>query len=905
PAIRSWTGGSGSFSANANTVLVNKIGSNAVSKVSGFFQEMLGLNLTISSTADGSNEIVFIKDTSLQNTVGKEGYTLTATTSKIEIKAATDTGLLYGGTTVVQSLTADGAFPCGSATDYPEYEVRSGMLDVGRAWIPLEHVEEITRYMAYFKLNEMHLHINDDGVNGYSGFRLESNIKGLASKDGYYTKDEYRAYQKKMLEYGVTVITEIDTPFHSSCYANAENPPPYLPNNYRCLDVSKPETVTFVKNLLAEYMTGDDPVFVNKIVHIGTDEYPREYAEQMITYTDTLIKYVNSLGYTPRFWGGLGTNGFGGPTNSGNAQMNFWDLNISGVNQTLACDYDIINTVNNTLYVVPTTNYNFPDYFDLEKLYTKWQVNYFNVDGSYQMDANDDRLLGACFALWNDLHTSYNGVTRFDIFDRMRGMTCLIAEKTWLGEKTKNITAANFIDRYNKLSLRAGDADPGRHSVPEEGLSVDFDGALPEYVNLNGGKVEDGVFVLDGNSYLSLTPDAVGFPNTIEFDIYLEEATTAPIFSGDVGGANVDISANIDGKGNFGFKTEFYTFTYDYKLPVGEKTHICLTSDLTTTNLIVNDGMCYTPNNARNPNGTKLTTLTAPLSQIGKGIKGYIDNIKVLPNTNTGSLASNNNVALGAKATASSLEVNDGRFTADLAVDGKDTDESRVSFGRDSDVQWLLLDLGQTYSISKFEISFREHVPSYEIQVSENGTTFTTVYTVSGGANGIAQTDEIILDKNVNARYIKYVQLKRWEHASWGKYSGGIKEFRAFGSDMAPFYAIIKRAEAFLGTIERSDSRYNEVLKYTNQLKAYLEQDTIFIGNAQFLYNSLEKAMNAVPYTNLVFGNSYTTSVAAHSSYPDDSGKDLTDGIIITHEDNQPTSPYNDKRWVGFNVSTT
>ncbi|MBQ4317222.1 MAG: beta-N-acetylhexosaminidase, partial [Clostridia bacterium] len=195
PAIREWTGGSGSFSANASTVLVNKNGSNAVSKVSGFFQEMLGLNLTTSSTADGSNEIVFIKDASLQNTVGKEGYTLTATTSKIEIKAATDTGLLYGGTTVVQSLTADGAFPCGSAVDYPEYEVRSGMLDVGRAWIPLEHVEEITRYMAYFKLNEIHMHINDDGVNGYSGFRLESDVKGLASKDGYYTKDEYRAYQ--------------------------------------------------------------------------------------------------------------------------------------------------------------------------------------------------------------------------------------------------------------------------------------------------------------------------------------------------------------------------------------------------------------------------------------------------------------------------------------------------------------------------------------------------------------------------------------------------------------------------------------------------------------------------------------------------------------------------------------
>lgn len=908
PAIRSWTGGSGSFAPNASTALVDLAQTGAVGKVQTYFRDMLGLELGITTSSVSSNAIIFELDTALASSIGNEGYTLEATTGKIVIKAPTDTGLLYGGITVVQSLSVDGAFPCGSAVDYPEYEIRSGMLDVGRAWMPLEHVEEITKYMAYFKMNEIHLHINDDGSNGYAGFRLESNVKGLSSKDGYYTKDEYRAYQKRMLEYGVTVITEIDTPAHSRCFSTVENPPAYLESNGRCLDISKEETVEFVKNLLAEYMTGDDPVFVSKIVHIGTDEYPREYADQMVTYTDTLIKYVNSLGYTPRFWGGLGPNGFSGPYDSGNAQMNFWDLNISGVSESLASDYDIINTVNNTLYVVPTTNYNFPDYFDLEKLYTKWQVNYFNVDGTYKMDADDDRLLGACFALWNDLHTTYHGVTRFDIFDRLRGMVCLIAEKTWLGDATKNITASNFIDRYNKLSLRAGDADPGRHSVPAEGLSVDFEGSVPEYVNLNGGNIENGAFVLDGSSYLSLTPDAIGFPNTLEFDIYLEEATTAPIFAGDVAGSSVEILADADGKGNFGFKTEVYTFTYDYQIPVGEKTHICLSSDLTTTNLIVNNSLCYTPNNALNPNGTKLSTLTAPLSQIGKGIKGYIDNISVRPEVvSFDSLLVNNNVALGAKATASSLEVDDGRFTADLAVDGDDSDASRVSFGRDTDVQWLLLDLGKEFSISKFEISFKEHVSSYEIQVSENGTDFTTVYKLEGGVEFVSQTDEIVLDKNVNARYVKYVQLKRFvnpNYPEWGYYSGGIKEFRAFAFDMSAFNELLERAEAFIAAGDKADARYNEVVKYTNELKAYLTQDKIFVGNAQLIANSLEKALNAPYLPNLVYGNAYTTSIAANASYPDESGKDLTNGIIITHEDNQATSPYNDPRWVGFNVGT-
>ena len=614
-----------------------------------------------------------------------------------------------------------------------------------------------------------------------------------------------------------------------------------MPNKYRCLDVSKPETITFVKNLLAEYMTGDDPVFVNKIVHIGTDEYPREYADQMRSYPDTLIKYVNSLGYTPRLWGGLGPNGFQGTTPvSEDAQINFWDINISGVKETLESDYDIINTVNNVLYVVPTTNYNFPDYFDLEKLYTMWQVNYFNLNGTQKMDADDERLLGACFALWNDLHTSYHGVTRFDIFDRVRGMVCLISEKTWLGEKTKKMSADDFVDRYEKLSLRSGDADPGRHSVPEEGLSVDFEDELPEYVNLNGGKVENGAFVLDGNSYLSLTPDAVGFPNTLEFDIYLEEARTAPIFAGDVAGSNVEIFANADGKGNFGFKTEVYTFTYDYQLPIGEKTRICLSSDLKDTVLIVNGKICYASKNALNLKGTKLTTLTAPLSQIGKGIKGYIDNIKVLPTSiDQYKLLANRNIAIGSEASVSGLEINDGTFSPDYAID--DNENTRVSFSRTEPTQWLLLDLGEVTSVSRFEIAFHERVPAYEIQVSENGTDFTTVYEVDDGVERVAQTDNIKLETPVNARYIKYVQLKQWLHPDWNVYfSGGIREFRAFSYDEAVYRSLIEKGVDFLSTADKSDPKRNQVRDAVNKLEAYLDQEVLYQGNLDEFYNTLK-----------------------------------------------------------------
>ena len=840
PAIRQWEGGNGNFVPNAKTALVNLSSSGSVEKVKVFFEEMLSLELAVTQTASGSNEIVFELDKSLEKQVGKEGYILEATAEKILITAPTETGLLYGGITVVQSVTADGFFPCGKAIDYPEYEIRSGMLDVGRAWIPLDYVEEITRYMAYFKMNEIHLHINDDGSNGYAGFRLESDVKGLSSKDGYYTKDEYRAYQKKMLEYGVSVVTEIDSPFHSRCYKFAENPPPYLPGNDRCLDISKPETLEFIKNLFAEYMTGDDPVFVGKVVHIGTDEYPREYAELMREYTDELIDYVNSLGYTPRFWGGLGKNGFQGETPiSENAQMNFWDVGISGMQETLDSDYDVINTVNNILYTVPTTNYNFPDYFDLERLYKKWQVNIFDLNNSKNaMPKDDERLLGASFALWNDLHTTYHGVTRFDIFDRLRGMVCLVAEKTWCGHDTYKISAKDFIQRYELLSVRAGDADPAGRKLAENGVNIDFESELPDYVTANGN-IENGEFILDGESYISFTEKRFGFPNTLEFDITLDEETKAPIFAG----SGCEIYADVDGKGNFGFKSEFYSFTFDYKLPIGEKTSIRLTSDLKTTYLTVNGKLSYATENALNPNGTKLTTLTVPLGEIGKGIKGRIDNIKLSPaNVDFKTFGGKQNLAFNAKTTVSGLEVNDGRFNADLAVDGDES--TRLSFAKDKDEQWLLLDLGDTFDVSVIEISFYERVSKYEIYTSEDGKEFTKVYSVDDDVEKVKQTDTITLEAPTKARYIKYVQLKRWYASQWNSYySGGISELRAYSFNKARYTALIDTATEFLKTIDKTDKRRQEVRKLSNELKAYISERVIFSANVESLYEQLTNAM--------------------------------------------------------------
>jgi len=86
------------------------------------------------------------------------------------------------------------------------------------------------------------------------------------------------------------------------------------------------------------------------------------------------------------------------------------------------------------------------------------------------------------------------------------------------------------------------------------------------------------------------------------------------------------------------------------------------------------------------------------------------------------------NLALNKSVTVSGLEVNDGRFTAEMAVDGVVSKTSRVSFAKDVDKQWLTVDLGQEYSISHIKLNSESCPPSFKIQVSMDGTTFTDVH---------------------------------------------------------------------------------------------------------------------------------------------------------------------------------
>ncbi|MFI6318109.1 discoidin domain-containing protein [Nonomuraea sp. NPDC050556] len=91
----------------------------------------------------------------------------------------------------------------------------------------------------------------------------------------------------------------------------------------------------------------------------------------------------------------------------------------------------------------------------------------------------------------------------------------------------------------------------------------------------------------------------------------------------------------------------------------------------------------------------------------------------------------------GKPATASSTESSS--YGAANAVDGSAT--TRWASAEGSDPQWLRVDLGATYTISRVSLSWEAaYGKAYQIQVSPDGTTWTTIASTTTGDGG---TDEL------------------------------------------------------------------------------------------------------------------------------------------------------------------
>ncbi|SMO81356.1 hexosaminidase [Saccharicrinis carchari] len=585
--------------------------------------------------------------------LGDEGYRLTID-QNIVLEANTPEGAFMGTRSILQLINIYGnQIPKGIMRDYPKYARRGFMLDAARKFFRMEFLQDYIRIMSYYKMNEFQVHLNDNGFKQffnndwdktYSAFRLASDTyPGLTAKDGSYTKEEFTDLQKMGMSYGINLIPEIDIPAHSLAFTHYK--PSLGSREYGMdhLDITKKETYTFFDALFDEYLGGDNPVFIGPDVHIGTDEYSKEKAEEFRKFTDHYLKLVQSYGKRARLWGALTHAQGETPVTSDNVIMNAWYNGYADPNDMIDQGYELISTTDRHLYIVPAAGY-YHDYLNLDFLFNQWEPNLIGGD---VFPFGHSSISGGMFAVWND-HVG-NGISEKDVHHRAFPALQVLAQKMWAG-KTDNLQLPEFQEMAGKLieapyvnvmAKVKSQGDVVLHYNFETSAKKDFS---PNGYDLNTSpkakwKKNKGYRFKD-NSTLATPIEEIGYPYQVTFDITFDKdiSPEAVLFSS----ANAQVVASPkDGKIQLGFKRDGYYYSFDHLIDANTPVSLAVYGDHKGTSLLI-DGNEVERLQGKTKEGVTekgdinkiyiQQTLVFPLRTIGDaqdGFKGTLRQLKV------------------------------------------------------------------------------------------------------------------------------------------------------------------------------------------------------------------------------------------------------------------------------------
>lgn len=568
PELTSWTGAEGTVALSGRIIVKGKALKAVAKALADDYREMFGQELAIVSGSVKPGDIALTLKS--DRTLGTEGYRLNIGQA-VRVEAPTPQGIFWATRTLLQltEQRADRQLPKGTAVDVPEYALRGFMMDCGRKYIPMSYLRNLTKMMAYYKMNTLQIHLNDNGFKQYFGndwmktqaaFRLECDTyPGLTAKDGSYTKQEFIDLQLLAEANCVEIIPEIDSPAHSLAFTQYK--PELGSKEYGMdhLDLFNPDTYTFMDALFKEYISGPNPVFRGKRVHIGTDEYSnakKEVVEKFRAYTDHYIRYVEQFGKQAMVWGALTHAKGDTPVKSDNVVMSCWYNGYANPTDMQEQGYQLISIPDGMVYIVPAAGYYY-DYLNCQYLYDNWTPA---TIGEQQFADNDPSILGGMFAVWND-HAG-NGITTKDIHHRLFPALQTLATKCWTGKHT-SLPYAQFNMQREDLSEAPGVNESARHGKT--------------------GAVALKKATLSPEEELDIKEIGYNYAVTFTIDGRAEQKGTE-LFHSD----NAVFYLSDPQSGKLGFEREGYLNTFNYRIQPGEKATLTIEGDNHATRLFVN-----------------------------------------------------------------------------------------------------------------------------------------------------------------------------------------------------------------------------------------------------------------------------------------------------------------------------
>ncbi|SCP98986.1 discoidin domain-containing protein [Anaerobium acetethylicum] len=809
PELAEWKGSTGNFTISDTSKIVINAAYNAelaktAEEFKADYEDVTGRTIEIVSGSEAdaaAGDFYFTLGAPASEGLMKEGY-IAEIGDSVKVRAEDPTGAYWSTRTILQILKQNvTTIPKGITRDYPKFEIRGFIIDVGRKTVELETLKEIAKNMAWYKLNDLQVHLNDclifledyitieNAYNAYSGFRLESGIKnsegvGITSTDTYYTKDEFRSFIKDSRDIGVNIIPEIDAPAHALAITKVfpelalesfSGRRPLIDH----LNLSNPESIELVKDIFSDYTDGSDPVFDSETtVHIGADEYMAN-AEQYRAFTDEMLRYIQEdKDRTVRMWGSLTMLKGTTPVRSENVQIDLWNNGWANPQEMYEKGYDLINTQDGTLYMVPAAGYYY-DYLNAQSLYSNWKPN---VVGNFTLPAGSDQMLGAAYALWNDsIDTRANGISEYDIFDRFFNALPALSEKMWGEGKDKTYAELTQVVAKTATAPNTNPFDKVE-SIGSEYLNYSFDDAEITDASGNGydavsrknvtqvnGKEGNAIRLAGAESYVETPVKKVGPVNAVSFWIKKDGTSTQEeqiIFESSTKFDNYAIKAVQKETGKVGFSREGYDYSFDYTLPNDTWVHLTIRGMKDKAELYVNNELVSAIGSTA---GAQMhTTLVLPIERIGSktnAFTGLIDEVSVtngaipadpslIPTEGFTITCDNQNAAVSGK-----------EGPAAYAFDGNESTWWHSNYSPKDDLPATIeIDMNAVYNINKFTYVPRTDgnlngcITSYKLYVRKNASDEWTAITENGTWENSSATKDIKFDA-AEARYIKFVAV--------------------------------------------------------------------------------------------------------------------------------------------------
>ncbi|MCX6227212.1 MAG: family 20 glycosylhydrolase, partial [Bacteroidia bacterium] len=251
----------GNLVIDKNIVLVNNLQFQpAIAVVENALVQAFSSTIIKNDSAIGKTNIQFMAD----NTPDADGYQIEISGKGIIVTAKTPAGAYYAAQSIRQMIwnstsglkMATFNLRYMTIKDKPKYSWRGFHLDVSRHFFTKEYILKIIDWLAYYKLNKLHLHLTDDqgwriqidrfplltetgawrSFNHYDSTCMElatndinytldsrfvKEVNGLKIYGGFYTKQDIRDIVAYATAHYIDVVPEVDMPGHMSAAIRA------------------------------------------------------------------------------------------------------------------------------------------------------------------------------------------------------------------------------------------------------------------------------------------------------------------------------------------------------------------------------------------------------------------------------------------------------------------------------------------------------------------------------------------------------------------------------------------------------------------------------------------------------------------------------------------------------------